>query len=156
MKRTLIALAGAAVALLTVATSAFAWQSRIEGKPRSFEAGSTGGYYFWHDGDGLHLWTTDPEGIDSHYTGTITTDGRFESLTLEHPEGDDSATIDGAGTLTFDLHTASGIDGLNFKVHGGMDVRLDLSRDGHQTGVDHIFLGAFSVHPDHDPFTVTR
>jgi len=156
MKRTLIAVAGAAVALLTLASSAFAWQSRIEGMPRSFEAGGAGGYYFWHDDNGLHLWTTDPEGVESHYTGTITTDGAFEDLSLEHPESDDSATTNGAGTLTFDLHTFSGIDGLNFKVHGGTKVRLDLHRDGHQTGVDHIFLGVYSVHPDHDPFTVTR
>ena len=156
MKRILIVLATVAVAFFALATSALAWQSRIEGMPRSFEAGSTGGYYFWHDGAGLHLWTTDPEGVDSHYTGTITTDGAFEDLSLEHPESDDSVTANGTGTLTFNLHTASGIDGLNVKVHGGTLVRLDLHRDGYQTGVDHIFLGAYSVHPDHDPFTVTR
>lgn len=156
MKRILTALLMAGVALLTLTTATFAWQSRIEGKPASFEAGSTGGYYFWHDDDGLHVRTTDPEGIDSWYAGVVTTDGTFRDLDLVRAEPDDNATLEGPQTLVFGMHTFSGVDGFNFNVDGGTFVRLDLYRDGHQTSPDHIFLGAKSVHPNDDPFVIRR
>src|SRR5579883_73742 len=132
------------------------WESRVQGMPRSFEAGGTGGYYFWHDDNGFHLWTTDPEGIDSHYTGTLTTDGSFVNIVLEHPENDDHFTSDGAGKLTFNLHTQSGIDGIDFEVQDGSRIDLSLLRDGNQTAPDNIFLGEDSVHPSHNPFAVIR
>lgn len=132
------------------------WGQRIEGKPAGIEAGAEGGYYFWHDGEGLHLWVTDPEGIDSHYTGTITTDGAYSSVNLEQPERDDSYEQTGAGTIQYDLHTQSGVDGLDFTIDGGTYVTLDLYRDGHHTDVTHIWLGANSVHPEHNPLAATR
>src|SRR5690242_8642335 len=92
------------------------WEARVQGMPQSFEAGGTNGYYLWHDDQGFHLWTTDPEGIDSHFTGTLTTDGSFTNIALEHPEHDDHFTSDGAGKLSFNLHTQSGIDGVDFDV----------------------------------------
>lgn len=132
------------------------WEAQVQGMPKSFEAGGTGGYYLWHDDNGFHLWTTDPEGIDSHYTGTLRTDGAFVNIALEHPENDDHFTSDGAGKLTFNLHTASGIDGIDFEVQDGSRIELSLMRDGNQTSPDNIFLGEDSVHPDHNPFAVVR
>lgn len=132
------------------------WGQRIEGKPANIEAGAEGGYYFWHDGQGLHLWVTDPENIDSHYTGTIATDGTYSSVNLEQPEGDDSYQQVGAGELQFNLHTQSGIDGLDFTIDGGSYVRLDLYRDGNLTRTDHIWLGANSVNPEHNPLEAQR
>ncbi|HZQ37307.1 MAG TPA: hypothetical protein VFD32_15360 [Dehalococcoidia bacterium] len=132
------------------------WEARVQGMPQSFERGGTGGYYLWHDDSGFHLWTTDPEGIDSHYTGTLTTDGVFTTIVLEHPENDDHFTSDGAGTLSFNLHTASGIDGIDFDVQGGTRIDLALVRDGNQTSPDKIFLGEDSVHPNRNPFAVVR
>ncbi|HEY7294540.1 MAG TPA: hypothetical protein VH916_05825 [Dehalococcoidia bacterium] len=137
-----------------VSASLLPWEARVQGMPQSFEQGGTGGYYFWHDDSGFHLWTTDPEGIDSHYTGTLTTDGAFSNAVLEHPENDDHFTSDGAGRLTFDLHTHSGIDGLDFSVAGASKITLDLWRDGHRIAVDNIFLGEDSVHPAHNPMEV--
>jgi hypothetical protein len=126
--------------------------------PADFHRGAEGGYYFWHDDAGLHLWVTDPEGIDSHYTGTITTSGSFRGVQLEHPEGDDSYRQTGAGTITFDLHTQSGIDGIDFAVDGGSGttLTLSLSRDGHKTATDHIFEGVSEVNPAHNPLDFTR
>jgi len=130
------------------------WEARVQGMPKSFEAGGTGGYYFWIDDQGFHLWTTDPENIDSHYTGTLTTDGSFSAVSLEQPEGDDHVSGQGGGTVTFDLHTQSGIDGINFSVDGATKITLDLMRDGNKTSVDNIFLGEDSVHPAHNPLDV--
>ena len=172
MKKVLIASAAALVALLCIAASVFAWEPRIDGKPRSLEAGSTAGYYFWHD-DGLHLWTTDPEHVEARYTGVIITDGRYLNPSLEKPENDDhfdianpdeceitTASPSGPGphycVMTFSFHTFDGIDGVNFHIDGGSYVQLDLYRDGNPISVDNIFLGEDSVHPDNNPFIVYR
>jgi len=156
MKRFGVALVMALAGAFVLAVSAFAWQQRIEGQPASFERGATGGYYIWHDDSGLHLRTTDPEGIESWYAGVITTDGTFHDVALVMAERDDHASADGAHTITFAMHTFSGIDGFDFQIDGGTYVRFDLYRDGNQTSPDHIFLGEDGVHPDRDPFVVTR
>lgn len=156
MKSLLFACAVALVAFFWLGASVFAWGSRIEGKPASFEAGSTGGYYIWHDDGGFHLRTTDPEGVESHFTGTLTTNGAFHDLTAIRAEPDDKVTQIGDGTIVFDLHTFSGVDGFDFKIRGGDRVAFDLQRDGHQIGVEHIFLGKDSAHPDSNPFVVYR
>ena|SRR5579871_6206114 len=161
MKKFLIGAATAAVAIFTLATSAFAWQNRIEGQPASLEPGSSAGYYFWHDGSGLHLWTTDPDNVNKTYTGTITTDGQFGFVSLERPEGDDSYSQVGTNEIDFTFHTGDGIDGVNFDILGGGRVNLSLQTvdsggTTHQINVDNIYLGAYSVHPDHNPLSVSR
>jgi hypothetical protein len=151
MRRTLTALfASTAIVLLSV-TAVFAWGSRIDGRPASFEAGGTSGVYFWHESDdGLHLRTTDPDNVDHYFTGTITTDGVFHDLDLVRLEQDDTATIDPTGhILTFSFHTYSGID-------GGTRQTLSLQLDGRRLSPERIFLGEDGVHPEHDPLTVWR
>jgi hypothetical protein len=156
VKSLLFACAVALVAFFWLGASVFAWGSRIEGRPASFEAGSTGGYYIWHDDSGFHLRTTDPEGVESHFTGTLTTNGVFHDLTAIRAEQDDKVEQVGDGTIIFDLHTYSGIDGFDFDVRGGDRVTFELKRDHNLIGVDHIFLGEDGVHPNHNPFTVNR
>lgn len=156
VKSFLFACAVALIAFFWLGASVFAWGSRIEGRPASFEAGATGGYYIWHDDAGFHLRTTDPEGVESHFTGTLTTNGRFHDVTLVRDEQHDQVTILGDGTIAFDVHTFSGVDGFDFQIAGGDRVTFDLQRDGRQISTDHIFLGEDSVHPDRNPFTVRR
>ncbi|HTE86827.1 MAG TPA: hypothetical protein VK821_19105 [Dehalococcoidia bacterium] len=158
MKHTIEALAAGICLSLISVVSVFAWGSRIEGRPASFEAGWTRGVYFWHEADdGLHLRTTDALNKAHHYTGTITTDGTFVGLTTVKLDGSDSATIDGSGhSLSFDFTTFSGIDGIDYFIQGGSQQVLDLQLDGHQLPVDNIYLGAYSVHPEHDPLVVYR
>ena len=161
MKRTIAALAiGICLSLVSV-VSIFAWGSRIEGRPLSFEAGSTRGVYFWHESDdGLHLRTTDARNTPHYYTGTITTDGTFVGLTTVKLDGSDSATIDGSGhTLTFSFTTYSGIDGIDgidYFIQEGTQQTVSVQLDGKALPVDNIYLGAYSVHPDNNPFVAVR
>ena len=158
MKRIALALVAALGVCLILATAVFAWQDRIEGYPRSLEAGGTAGVYFWHGNDGLQLRTTDPEHVEHWYYGVITTDGHFNSLKLVQAEKDDHAEIVGPADneLDFRFHTFSGIDGMDFRIDGGTYQTLTLYRDGAPLSIDNAFLGEFSVHPDNNPFTVCR
>jgi hypothetical protein len=136
MKKLMTATASA-VALAAVLTgSALAWGSRIEGRPASFEAGSAGGVYFWHEADdGLHLRTTDAQNVDHYYTGTISTDGIFYGLNMIRLEQNDTASVDPTGhTLTFAFNTYAGVDGIDYFIDGGSEQTLDLQVDGHQLG----------------------
>jgi hypothetical protein len=126
----------------------------IIGKPKALEAGSTAGVYFWK-ADDLHIATTDPEGTEHHYSGTLVTDGTIVAVQPVKDESDDTFTVTGPHNdeLDFDFHTFSGIDGVAFRVRGGSYAVLTLYRDGALLPIDHIFLGAYSQHPDSNPFT---
>ena len=149
------ALACAAAAVATVAP-AFAWDSVIEGHPAALEAGGLNGVYFWHEGDGLHLYTTDAHDNGHLYAGTLTTDGSFANLQRDHLEQGDQASIDTPQQLSFSFHTFDGLDGISFQIDGGSQITLSLSLDGRPLGADSTFLGAYSQHPDSEPFTITR
>lgn len=167
LKRALIALVTGLTLTLALSAIAFAWQSRIEGRPVSFEAGSSPGVYFWHEDAGMRLRTTDPENVEHIYRGVLTSDGTFAALDLVKAERDDMASIDASGhKLSFSFHTYSGIDGMDFQIDGGTQLTLSLYRDDYDAAgkklssqrlpIDNIYLGAYSVHPDRNPFTVRR
>src|SRR5205823_3021258 len=103
-------------------------------RPDGFRAGAPSGVYIWHRSGvdhGWHLETTDPASSGAHtYTGSLSTDGTFSDVHLVRPESDDSASVDGSGTLTFTFKTFSGIDGVDFRVAGGQHLTLTLSEDG--------------------------
>jgi len=150
---------GLGLALFAVG-AAFAWENRIEGQPQ-FQAGAPAGVYFWHEGTdgGLHLRTTDPEGVEHWYTGQIFTDGKIQDLddTLLEPWQGDKASVDPGGhSLTFVFHTFSGIDGINYYIDGGTYETVDLQRDGRELPTSHIYLGQYGVNPQNDPFEDNR
>jgi hypothetical protein len=144
----------AALALITGA--AFAWTGHVQGKPSNFAAGGTDGYYVWHDDSGLHLRTTDSSGAFK-YTGVLHTNGTFVDVNPVRLEADDKVElVDGGKTIRFQLVTAEGIDGIDFRVDGGTRVRFALQRDRHPIDAANIFLGEDSAHPPHNPFTIQR
>ncbi|HLZ08760.1 MAG TPA: hypothetical protein VKT80_09255 [Chloroflexota bacterium] len=144
-----------AVALVgVIAAPALAWGERIEGRPASFEAGSTDGYYLWHDDAGLHLRTTDSSGSFT-YSGTLTTKSTFTDVQLVLAEKDDSVQIlNGGKEIQFQFKTFQGIDGFDFRVVDGSPVELSLMQNGTLIDPSNIFLGQFSVHPDHNPMRI--
>jgi hypothetical protein len=158
MKRLIAAATGAFALAAIVTGSVLAWGSRIEGRPTSFEAGSAGGVYFWHESDdGLHLRTTDAHSVDHYYTGTITTDGIIHDLNLVRLEQDDNATIDVTGhVLTFAFNTYAGVDGLDYFIDGGSQQTLNLQVDNYRLPPSRIYLGSDSIHPERNPLTVLR
>lgn len=156
----LLLVAGAAatlgVAALASVAPAFAWDSNLEGKPAALEAGGLNGVYFWHDSSGLNLETTDAQDSGHLYTGTLTTDGAFNDLQDLHLESGDSATIVAPTQLVFSFNTFNAIDGIRFRIDGGTQITLSLLIDGHAERADNVFLGAYSQHPQTQPFTVAR
>jgi hypothetical protein len=153
MKSTLITSTLAALSLAAaMAAPAFA------ARPDGFDPGDASGVYLWHRAGvdhGWHLETTDPRRSGAHtYTGSITTDGAFNDVRLVRPESDDSATVDGSGTLNFSFKTYSGIDGVDWRVSGGRQMTFTLYEDGQLMSTSQINIGDNSRHPDSDPFTV--
>lgn len=133
------------------------WPVWIQGRPLSLEPGSSPGFYFWHDDDGLHLWTTTPFTEEHTFTAVLTTNGHFRNVSRERFEPEDAATVtDGGHTLLVRLHTYDGIDGVNFRVQGGDHLTLRLYHEGHLLDPAFVYAGRFSVHPANIPFTIDR
>jgi hypothetical protein len=146
----------AVTALALITGAALAWTGHVQGRPASFSAGGTDGYYVWHDDAGLHLRTTDSSGVFK-YTGVLRTNGTFADVNAVRLEPDDRfEVLDGGHALRFQFITAEGVDGLDFQVDGGTRVRFDLERDGHRIDASNIFLGEDAVHPTHNPFAIHR
>jgi hypothetical protein len=141
------------------------WQSRVEGQPSNFYPGSAAGVYFWHnDPAGLSLRTTDPPGYGHEYQGTITTDGTIFNLNGYRLESDDTYNLGPRGkVLTFDFHTADGVDGLDFEIAGGTGLKLGVIWDDASCGgglcsmpPTDFYLGANNVPAENNPLWVCR
>lgn len=140
---------------LTV-TPAFAWPDRLEGKPDSFSNDARLGYYIWHDDAGLHLRTTGP-GPRRLFKAKLTTDGSFSNVQLIRLEGDDWFSVRGGGqTLVTQFETFDGIDGVDFRIDGGNELRLKLKLDGQLIPTRDIYLGRNGEHPSENPFVLQR
>ncbi len=128
------------------------------GRPDGFRPGDASGVYLWHRAGvfhGWHLATTDPVKTGVHsYTGTVTSDGKIVDVALVRPESGDTASLDGNGTLSYSFNTASGIDGVDFRVDGGTQLTFTLYEDGQLMSTGAINIGDGSVHPASDPFTL--
>ena len=133
------------------------WPARIQGRPLSLDDGSTRGWYFWHDENGLHIRTTTPSDRNHVFTAVLTTTGTFTDVDKVRLEGaDDIKVSDNGHRLVLKFHTYDGIDGANFRIAGGDALRLRLDQGGNLIDSANIFLGRSSVHPEHNPFTILR
>ncbi|HEY7065239.1 MAG TPA: hypothetical protein VII06_27430 [Chloroflexota bacterium] len=157
--RRVLAVVGATTMSLALTTAAFAWPGGVEGRPAGFHPGAPGDYYVWHTDNDVPHWhveTTDLPGFNHVYTGTLTTDGQFVGVDVAQPEADDWIRQVGPGTIQYQFHTFSGIDGVRFDIAGGSYLSLDLGRDGHPSGLDRIHLGATGLHPASNPVVLPR
>lgn len=155
-QRIAVAAVAAAAGVSLIGGAALAWSGGIWGRPASFEAGSTDGYYVWQDKDGMHLRTTDSSGVYT-YSGVLRTRGKFTDVHLVKAERDDHVeVVDGGKAVRFQFKTAEGIDGIDFHVDGGRRLYLRLDQNGKRIDPANIFLGEDSAHPDHDPFVIRR
>jgi hypothetical protein len=146
---------GAVLSATMVANVALAWDGSTEGQPDQLDAGATG-YFIWHNDNGWHLRAhNNPSGAT--YSGHIHSDGIFRNVELVRAESTEHLSVgDGGHTINFRFRTFDHIDGLNFSVDGGSNLRFDLETDGHQTLLRHIFLGSSGRHPLSNPFTLER
>ncbi|MGH2459104.1 MAG: hypothetical protein ACRDIY_09585 [Chloroflexota bacterium] len=156
LHRLTVAAVGALAGVALLGGAALAWSGQVEGRPASFEAGGTDGYYVWHGPDGFHLRTTDSSGVYK-YTGELHTNGVFTSVDPVRLEKDDQiAVVDGGHTIKYSFVTAEGIDGVDFRIDGGTHLGLWLDRDGRRIDSSNVFLGEDVVHPPSNPFRIHR
>jgi hypothetical protein len=147
----------APTATVTPANDPEHWPAWIQGRPKSLDDGSTAGWYFWHDDSGLHIATTTPSDKDHVFSAVLTSAGTFRDIDKIRLEGaDDIKLLDGGHRLVVKFHTHDGIDGVNFHLDGGDQMKLRFDEAGRLVGPSRIFVGAFSVHPGADPFVVHR
>ncbi|MDR3590842.1 MAG: hypothetical protein P4N41_14415 [Negativicutes bacterium] len=144
------------VLILSVCASAFAWAPRVQGRPDAFDPGDSRGYFIWHDGNGLHLWTT-TKGMRHQFSGEIRTDGRFVDVHGRRLEADDWFRVGPERhVIKFDFTSEGGEDGVNFQIEGGDRVTFDLFIDGHRIHPGEIYIGDHGWHPEHSEFTLYR
>ena len=139
------------------AASADHWPTWIEGRPKLLDAGGTNGWYFWHDAEGLHIRTTTPSDKSHAFTAVLTSAGTFTDVQKVKLEGADDVVLSHDGhTLTVKFHTYDGIDGVNLRLAGGEGMTLRFAEGGHRLDASNIFAGLFGVHPESNPFHVSR
>lgn len=132
---------------------ALAWSPQLQGQPYALKPGDSSGVFIWRDRDGLHLRTT-TRGREHAFSGIIRTDGRFVDVRGVRVEGNDSHRIDqDRNMIKFFFHTAGGVDGLDFRVHGD-EASFELYIDGHMIDPNKIYVGYRGWHPDRSKFTL--
>jgi len=148
-----LGLAAAAVAMATPASAHAEEPDALAGTPE-LRPDARVGYYLWRDEDGINLRThgsRDP----LHFVAVLRTDGVFRDVEgVANERRDGFRVIDHGHTLILDVQTSGGLDGVNFRVHGGTWLGFDLEIDGRQAPTDHIFLGSMRSHPDSNPWRV--
>jgi hypothetical protein len=146
--------AGAGTTTAAVPCDEGHWPATVQGQPERLHAGSTDGFYVWHDRYGWHLRTTTPQKSPHVFTGRIVSSDNIKSVTMVRDEKDDRISISGH-TLSFRFVTYAGIDGVNFTVGCTNSVAFDLKQGGNRIPAYRIFLGRYGRAP-HNPFTVSR
>ena len=130
------------------------WPATVQGQPERLHAGSTDGYYVWHDRYGWHLRTTTPQRSAHVFTGRIVSSDNIRSVTMVRDENDDRVSVSGH-VLSFKFVTYAGIDGVNFRVGCTNSVTFELKQGGNWIPAYRIFLGRYGRAP-RNPFTVKR
>ena len=130
------------------------WPATVQGQPERLHAGSTDGYYVWHDRYGWHLRTTTPQRSAHVFTGRIVSSDDIKHVTMVRDEYDDRVVVSGH-TLSFRFVTYAGIDGVNFTVGCTNSVTFELKQGGSWIPAYRIFLGHYGRAP-HNPFTIAR
>jgi len=146
--------AGAATTTTTAPCDEGHWPATVQGQPERLHAGSTDGYYVWHDRYGWHLRTTTPQRSPHVFTGRIVSSDNIRSVTMVRDENDDRVSVSGH-TLSFRFVTYNGIDGVNFRVGCTESVAFELRQGGSLIPAYRIFLGRYGRAP-RNPFTVNR
>jgi len=130
------------------------WPATVQGQPERLHAGSTDGYYVWHDSYGWHLRTTTPQRTAHVFAGRIVSSDNIRSVTMVRDENDDRVSLSGH-VLSFRFVTYAGIDGVNFRVGCTNSVTFELKQGSNWVPAYRIFLGRYGRAP-HNPFTLTR
>jgi hypothetical protein len=130
--------------------------SYVDGRPADLHVRGVAGDYLWHDSSGWHLRVTHRSTHRMVFRGVIVASG---PLTFQpvRDEARDKVWLSSDGTrLVFRFVNYGGIDGVDFADSCASTLRFALAVNRHHLGRNHIFVGAQSARPAHNPFVVSR
>lgn len=130
--------------------------SYVEGRPAHLHVRGATGDYLWHDATGWHLRVTHPTKSRMVFRGVITASSPITFQRVRDEGHDKVALTNGGKTLVFRFVNHGGIDGVDFTDSCASTTRFALALNGHRLGRNHIYIGAHSSRPAHDPFTISR
>lgn len=130
--------------------------SYVEGRPAHLHPLATTGDYLWHDGTGWHLRVTHPTRQRMVFRGVITASAPISFRAVRDEKRDKVTLSADKRTLVFRFVNYGGIDGVDFTDSCSATTKFALALDGHRLGRNHIFIGAHSARPPHDPFVISR
>lgn len=141
--------------LLSIPALVFSLPAKtFKGKP-TFTKGKVRGAAVWEDNNGIHLRVT-TKGKTQHFHGKVCTPKKITRLDPVKLENEDSVSIGPRGhCIIFSLHNHGGIDGFDFKAKG-KTIEFDIKQESHQLNKKHIWVGKTGVHPNNNPFVLSR
>lgn len=133
-----------------------AWPAEVNGRPKGFDAGDTGGVYLWHDNDGWHLRVTHKGHAERVFSGTISTPGRIFAERVHDERADRLSVGPNRHELSFRFTNYGYIDGVDFRTACAPKLVVNLRSDGRSLPIERIFIGRDGSHPLSDPFVIQR
>jgi hypothetical protein len=130
--------------------------SYVEGRPADLHVRGAAGDYLWHDSSGWHLRVTHRSAHRMVFRGVIVASGPMTFQTVRD-EARDKAALSSDGTkLVFRFVNYGGIDGVDFADSCATTMKFALAVGRHRVDRNHIYIGAQSARPPHDPFAISR
>jgi hypothetical protein len=140
----------------TPAPACAALPSYVEGRPADLHARAAAGDYLWHDSEGWHLRVTHRTTRRMVFRGVISASAPLTYRRVRD-ESRDRVVASGDGTkLVFRFVNHGGIDGVDFADGCAATLKLVFAVNGHRLGRNHVFVGAHSARPAHNPFVIAR
>ena len=90
------------------------------------------------------------------FRGVITATGPMTFQRVRDEQRDKVTLLDGGKTLVFRFVNHGGIDGVDFTDSCAATTSFALAVNGHRLDRNHIYIGANSARPAHDPFVISR
>jgi len=130
--------------------------SYVEGRPANLHVHGATGDYLWHDAKGWHLRVTHRTRSRMMFRGVIRSDAPMTFQRVRDESADRVRLSSDGKTLVFRFVNHGAIDGVDFADSCADTIKLGLLLDGHRLGLNHVYIGAHSARPDHNPFVISR
>ena len=130
----------------------------IQGKPASFKAGLSRGYWIWHDGSGWHLRVT-KKATDKKpvvFSGKIHTNRSSVAKAVRFDAKDRLHVSRNHHNIAFRLVNHGAVDGIDWVASCSERTTFTLRVNGHRITPTRIHLGSADAHPAHAHFMIRR
>lgn len=114
--------------------------SLAQGRPR-IDFGRAVGIYIWHEGNVVHIVSSDNKPNGQVVNGTIRLRGKgmINAIGRQHDEKEDRTRMK-PNAIRFRLDTHTGSDGLTFGIQGGQALAVDFDQPGRMDR--NVYIGA--------------